>query len=153
MSQQEEEYSAARPQACPFCGVQREFEESITHDQRDNGDLEFLWECPECGNQFTTVNQLEVDPTENHTFMWVHDEDDGDVVQFIHIHGGEENTGVKAKRAELNMMGGQNYEVHGRDWAIQRLFEVFDEQFDLPEESEGPLEISWLDEEDAESES
>lgn len=134
------EFTASQPQACPFCATEQGFEECVTHDSTDDGDLEFLWECEHCENRFTTIKPLDTDGIENHTLMWVETDEHG-VTQVLHIEGGEDCAGVEWKRAQFNMMECRVYEVHGRDWAVERLFEMFKTMYDLPDESDGAIRI------------
>lgn len=140
------DYSAARPSVCPVCNTEQEFDESLGHDSRENGDLEFLWECENCEFQFTTIKQLDNSGPEVHTLLWQENEE-GEVVRAIQVPEGEDHFSVKAHRADLNMRTLPNYEVHGRKWAINRLYEVFCDLYSLEDQPEEEQSIAWLPEE------
>lgn len=141
-----DEHSAAQPSVCPVCSTEQDFDDCITHDSRQNGNLEFLWECTSCDFRFTTIKQLENSGPEVHTLLWQETED-GKVTQVIHVPEGKGHFSVKVHRADLNMRATPNYEVQGREWAIERLYELFSQSYDLEEQPKEDYSIAWLPDE------
>lgn len=138
------EYSAANPTVCPFCNTDQEFEESLSHDSTRDGDLEFRWECEECEDIFTTIKQLDISGPEEHTLFW-NETDEGEVIEAKIVEGDEDSVGVKMERANRKMIGAVFYEVSDRPWAIERLFDILREQYDLEDVEEGYVSVPWMD--------
>lgn len=135
-----EEYSASEPIRCPFCAEKppEEFK-NITHNQTNNGNLQFFWECPKCENRFTTIKKVEYDAKENHTLMIVRDENE--VVEVIYIEGGEEDPTVMWNRAQINMTNLDLYELHGLAYSVETTFNLLSSTLGLSERDNGDISI------------
>jgi len=144
------EFSASSPEACPFCSVTGVEFEGVTHDGTEDGDLEFTWECPDCENTFKTVKELDTDGPEVWSLLWL-ERSENDVSRVVKVEGNDDAVGVKMQRAKHNMLEGDAYEVQGNRWSIDRLFDAFGEEYDLPEEEdvggEGSFESLFMGEE------
>lgn len=128
-----DEISASSPEACPFCSITSVEFDGVTHNGTDDGDLEFTWNCPECKNTFKTVKKLDSDGPEVWSLLWLETSKNG-VSRVVKVEGNDESGSVKIQRAKHNMLEGDAYEVQGTEWSIDRLFDLFGEEYDLLEE-------------------
>lgn len=127
----------SKPSACPYCHTEQEFLDG-NREHTDEHNIVFVYQCSECGEEFASFIECPDPEYSNHTLMWTVSE--GEVSRVFHIPGDEDSLDVEWKRAEFNMVGCEVYEVHGRDWAIEELFDMFTDAYDLPVAESGPVE-------------
>jgi hypothetical protein len=139
------------PSCCPYCGSEdlkdmpKEWKIREVENESDAETSVIRFHginiCNECGGQFETISDRHENERVNKicTLQFVAEFDDEEVNDFKavkKIEGGEESTAVKSERADFNMMFGGCSEVQGPEYAIDNLYNIIVNTYDLPEEEE-----------------